>query len=185
MINLRWWLLGQGLLMVIIGITTTLSLWLLCIPGALTLGVLAGLLELVPFIGPWLSAIPAVLMALLISPWTAVLVALLFLALHILEGYVLLPLMQRRVVLLPPALTLLGQVLLGEVLGLLGLFVAAPLTVCAVVLMKMLYVEDTLGDQDVEVPGEPGSEQEPTANEDAGDGTGGAPVSPAGSAGIG
>ena len=62
---------------------------------------------------------------------------------------------------MPPALTLVAQVLLGELLGLIGLFVAAPLTVAVVVLLKMLYVEDTLGDQTVEVPGEPGNEQVP------------------------
>jgi predicted PurR-regulated permease PerM len=85
----------------------------------------------------------------------------LFLALHLLECYVLLPLVQRRAVLMPPALTLILQVLFGELLGLMGLFVAAPLTVAAVVLLKMLYVEDTLGDEAVDVPGEPGNEQKP------------------------
>jgi predicted PurR-regulated permease PerM len=72
--------------------------------------------------------------------------------------------MHRRSVLLPPALTLVAQVLLGERLGLVGLFVAAPLTVVAVVLLKMLYVEDTLGDQAVDVPGEHGNEEKPVAS---------------------
>ena len=85
----------------------------------------------------------------------------LFLFLHVLEGYVLLPLVQRRSVHLPPALTPVMQVLFGELLGFLGLFVAAPLTVTVVVLLQMLYVEDTLDDQAVEVPGEPGKEAKP------------------------
>ena len=88
----------------------------------------------------------------------------LYLALHILEGYVLLPLIQRRAVHLPPALTLIMQVLLGELLGLMGLFVAAPLTVAGVVLVKMFYVQDTLGDQHVNVPGEKDHEEHPRAN---------------------
>lgn len=120
------------------------------------LGLIAGIMELVPYIGPILSSIPAALIALLISPLHMVLVLALFLALHLLEGYVMVPLIQRgRTVILPPALTLVGQVLLGDLLGFRGLFVAAPLIVTVVVLVKMLYVEDTLGDVCVEVPGEP------------------------------
>jgi predicted PurR-regulated permease PerM len=157
--NLRWWLLGQVVLMVVIGLTTALGLWLIGVPLALALGVIAGILELVPYLGPWISAVPAALIALLVSPTHLGLTLALYLFLHILEGYVLLPLVQRRAVLLPPAVTLVAQVLLGELLGMLGLFVAAPLTVAAVVLLKMLYVEDTLGDEAVDVPGEPGNEQ--------------------------
>jgi predicted PurR-regulated permease PerM len=159
--NLRCWLLGQVFLMFVIGATTALGLWLLGVPLALTLGVIAGIFEMVPYVGPWLSAVPAALIALLVSPLHMVAVLGLFLFLHILEGYVLLPLVQRRAVHLPPALTLVGQVLLGELLGFLGLFVAAPLTVTVVVLLKMLYVEDTLGDRAVDVPGEPGNKDKP------------------------
>ncbi len=155
--NLQHWLLGQIALMVIIGATTAVGLWLMGIPLALTLGLLTGVMELIPYVGAWLSAIPALLMAVLVSPLHVVMVAGLFLFLHVLEGYVLFPLIQRRAVHLPPALTLVAQVLLGELLGVLGLFVAAPLTVVAVVLLKMLYVEDTLGDQNIAVPGEPGN----------------------------
>jgi predicted PurR-regulated permease PerM len=161
-LNLRWWLVGQVALMILMGITTTLGLWLLGIPLALTLGLIAGIMELVPYVGPWLSAVPSVLMGLLVSPWHALMVVGLYLGLHLLEGYVLVPLIQRRVVLLPPALTLVTQVLLGYLLGFMGLFVAAPLTVCGVVLLKMLYVEDTLGDETVHVPGEPASDQNAT-----------------------
>ena len=154
--NLRWWLLGQLILMIMMWITTTLGLWLLGVPLALTLGAITGILELVPYIGPWISAIPAALMALLLSPWHLVTTLALYLFLHLLEGYLLVPLVQRRAVLLPPALTLVMQVLLGDLLGFIGLFVAAPLTVAGVVLLKMLYVEDALGDETINVPGEPG-----------------------------
>jgi predicted PurR-regulated permease PerM len=152
--NLRWWLVGQFVLMIMMWITTTVGLWLLGVPLALTLGLIAGVFELVPYIGPWISAIPAAMVALLLGPSHLIGTLALYLVLHILEGYVMVPLVQRRAVHIPPALTLVAQVLLGELLGLLGLFVAAPLTVCAIVLLKMLYVEDTLGDQAVEVPGE-------------------------------
>ena len=159
--NLRWWLVGQVFLMFVIGATTTLCLGAMGIPLALTLGVIAGVLELVPYVGPWLSAVPALLMALLVGPWQVLAVAGLYIGLHFLEGYILLPLIQRRSVHMSPALTLVSQVLLGELLGIMGLFVAAPLTVTVVVLLKMLYVEDTLGDQAVDVPGELGNEEKP------------------------
>lgn len=165
MFNLRWWLLGQICLMIVIGISTAVGLWIIGIPLALTLGVIAGFMEMIPYAGPWISAVPALLLALLISPWHVLGVGVLYLCLHLLEGYVLLPLVQRRAVLLPPALTLVMQVLLGEILGFMGLLVAAPLTVAGVILLKMLYVEDTLGDPNVNVPGETGSEQKPEVQE--------------------
>jgi len=159
--NLRHWLVGQVVLMVIIGITTGLGLCLLGIPLALTLGVIAGVLEMIPYIGAWLSAVPAALIALTKGPEHVVYVLGLFLFLHLLEGYVLLPLIQRRAVHLPPALTLVAQVLLGEMLGILGLFVAAPLTVAALITVQMLYVKDTLGDRSLHVPGEQGDGARP------------------------
>jgi predicted PurR-regulated permease PerM len=157
--NLRWWIVGQVFLMFLMWVTTTAGLWLIGIPFALVLGLIAGLLELVPYVGPWISAVPAALIAMTVSPTHLVLVLALYLALHIVESYIVVPLVQRRAVHLPPAVTLVAQVLLGELLGIMGLFVAAPLTLCAVVLLKMLYVEDALGDHRVDVPGEPGNEQ--------------------------
>jgi predicted PurR-regulated permease PerM len=159
--NLRWWLLGQLLLMLLLWATTSLGLWLMGIPLALVLGLITGLFELIPYAGPWISAVPAALVALLVSPWHLTMVLGMYLGLHLMEGYLVGPLVQRKAVLLPPALTLVSQVLLWEMLGMLGLFVAAPLTVAVIVLLKMLYVEDTLGDQAVNVPGEPNG-QTPT-----------------------
>jgi predicted PurR-regulated permease PerM len=163
--NLRRWMVGQVALMVILGITTAVTLALLGVPFALALGLIAGLLEIIPYIGAWLAAVPATLIALMIGPGHMAMVLGLYLALHVLEGYVLLPLIQRRAVHLPPALTLLGQVLLGELLGLMGLLVAAPLTVTSVVLVKMFYVEDTLGDQNVREDGEQNHEKETAAQQ--------------------
>jgi predicted PurR-regulated permease PerM len=163
--NLRWWLVGQVVLMLLIWVTTTVGLWLTGMRLALALGFIAGVLELVPYIGAWLSAVPALLIALLAGPEYVVMTAALYLGLHIVEGYVLVPLIQRRAVHLPPALTLVMQFLIGALLGVLGLFVAAPLTVVGLVLVKMLYVEDALGDETVDVPGEPGNELRPVAKE--------------------
>lgn len=153
--NLRHWLLAQVLLMVIIGTTTAIGLWLIGVPQALALGVTAGILEMVPYVGAWLAAVPAVLIALLQGPEFVAYTLGLYLLLHLLEGYVLLPLIQQRAVHLPAALTLVAQVLLGKMLGILGLFVAAPLAVVTLIVVQMLYVKDTLGDDDLHVAGEP------------------------------
>src|SRR5262249_15623856 len=113
---------------------------------------------MVPYVGAWLAAVPAALVALVKGPEYLAYTLTLYLALHVLEGYVLLPLIQRRAVHLPPALTLVAQALLGEMLGVLGRVAAAPLTVVAMVLLKMLYVEDTLGDEMVKVAEEQGND---------------------------
>lgn len=154
--NLRRWVVVQGLLMLIVGSITAGGLWLIGVPEALVLGLMAGLLELIPYVGPWISVVPSALIAFLVGPWHLCSTLVLYLGIHMLEAYLLLPLLQRRAVLLPPALGLVSQLLLGQLFGILGLIIAAPLTLAILVLVKMLYVEDTLGDEAVEVPGEPG-----------------------------
>jgi predicted PurR-regulated permease PerM len=159
--NLRWWLVGQVFLMIVVGGTVAIGLWLIGVPEALTLGLMAGILELVPYIGPWIAAVPALLVALLVSPWHLMMTAVIYLGLHIVEAYFLAPLVQRKAILLPPALGIVAQILLGDLFGVVGLFIAAPLTLTVIVLVKMLYIEDTLGDAAVDVPGEPGNEEKP------------------------
>jgi predicted PurR-regulated permease PerM len=142
--TLRWWLLGQVLMMLLIGVVTGIGLWLLDVPFALALAVLAGLLEFVPYVGPILSAIPAVLVALAESPQLAGYVVLLYVAIQGLEGNILQPLMQQRTIYMPPAIILLSQVVLGILVGTLGVMLATPVTATFMVLMRMLYIEDVL-----------------------------------------
>lgn len=140
------WLVGRLVLMVVTGSVTALGLWLLGVPLALTLGLLVGILGFVPNFGPLIAAIPALLIALLQSPQQSLYVALLYIGVQTLDGYVLTPLVDRRSVKLPPVLTISAQVLLGVLLGTIGVVLASPLTAVALVLVKMLYVEDVLGD---------------------------------------
>ena len=132
--------------MIIIGVLTAVGLWLLGVPLALTLGLLAALLTFIPNIGPILAVVPAALLALLQSPTRALYVVLLYLGIQTVESYLLTPLMQKRTVSLPPALTIFAQVLMGILVGRIGLVLATPLTAALFVLVKMLYVEDILGD---------------------------------------
>jgi predicted PurR-regulated permease PerM len=152
--TLRWWLLGRIANMTIVGVLTTLGLWALGIPLALALGVIAFVLDFVPYIGPLLSAVPACLVALSVGPHAVLYVAILYLAVQSVESYVTMPIIQQKVVEMPPALLIAFQVVLGVILGTLGIVFATPLAVVTLVLVKMLYVQTVLGDP-VAVKGEP------------------------------
>ena len=144
--TLRWWLIGKAASMVVIGALTAFGLWMLNVPLALTLGLLAAALTFIPNIGPILAVVPAALLALLQSPTRALYVLLLYLVIQTVESYLLTPIVQRRTVQLPPALTIFSQVLLGVLLGGLGLALATPITAAALVIVRMVYVEDALND---------------------------------------
>jgi predicted PurR-regulated permease PerM len=144
--TLRWWLLGRAASMLVVGIVTTIGLWLLGVPLALGLGVIAALLDFVPIVGPILAAVPAVLVTIGEGFSQTLYVVLLYLGVQALEGYVLTPLIEQRSVKLPPALTIGAQVVLGVLVGALGVVFATPLTAVFVVLLGKLYIEDTLGD---------------------------------------
>jgi predicted PurR-regulated permease PerM len=111
------------------------------VPLALPLGILSGLLDFVPFIGPLLAAIPGILIAFSESPQVALYAALVYLTVQFVEGNLVLPLAEKWAVSLPPALTLLGIVAFGLVFGLLGVLFAMPLTVVTVVMVNKLYVD--------------------------------------------
>lgn len=149
---LKNWMLGQLVSMAAIGILTAAGLMLIGLPSALALGLLAGLLEIIPYAGPIIAAIPALLVALTQGPETALLTLAVFLIVQQIEGSLIMPLVQKKAVLLPPALTVFGVVAFGLLFGVVGLIFAAPLLVVAYVLVKRLYIEEALG-SDAKVPG--------------------------------
>jgi predicted PurR-regulated permease PerM len=151
--TLRRWLVMQLIAMIAIGSVTTVVLLLLGVRGAVALGIIAGLLEFIPYVGPILSAVPAVGMALMDGPDKALYVVLAYTAIQQLEGVVLQPLLMKEGLELPPVLTILGQGLFSIALGFLGLLLAVPLMATVMVPVKMLYVRDVVGD-DVSVPGQ-------------------------------
>lgn len=157
---LERWLIGQFVAMAIIGVLATVGLMLLGMPLALLLGLLAGMLEFIPLLGSIVASVIPVLLALTMSPQAALYVLLLFVAIQSLEGYLITPLVQKKAVKLPPALLLATQIFLGLFGGLFGVMVAAPLTVTAIVVVKMLYVEDILDDHSVAYLSASGDEEE-------------------------
>jgi len=150
---LRYWLLGQFLEMVMVGALTTLAVWLIGLPSPLALGVIATLTEFVPYLGPILAAIPAVLVAVTGGFDQVVWTILAYVMIHQVEGNLIMPQIQRRMIYIPPALMLLGIASIGALAGLLGFVLAAPIVVAIFVIVQKAYVRDTLK-EDITLPGE-------------------------------
>lgn len=151
--NLRRWIVGRIVVMAINGGLTALGLWLLGVPLAIPLGIIAGLFNFIPNIGPFVGAVPAVLIAFTQSPTQALYTTILYLIIQSLEGFALSPLVQQKAVELPPVLIIAAQLLLGILFGFLGVLLAVPIMLTAFVLVRMLYIQDLLGNE-TEVKGE-------------------------------
>lgn len=154
--SLWLWLLAQFAAMIAVGVMAWLGLMLLGVPMAPVLGLIAGILEFIPIVGPVIASIPAILVGLVESPAHALYVLLLFIVIEQVESALVTPLVQEQGPKLPPALTLLATVVFGILFGVLGLIVATPLMVVLFVLTKLLYVEGVLGSA-TNVPGRPTS----------------------------
>ncbi|HXG85043.1 MAG TPA: AI-2E family transporter [Pyrinomonadaceae bacterium] len=162
--TLRRFLLGIFAAMTINGAITTVGLWILGVPFAIPLGVLTGLFNFIPNIGPITASVPAILIAFSQSPTQALYVALLYLAVQNIDGFVTTPLVQQRAVSIPPVLVIGSQLLLAVLFGFLGLLLSVPIVAALFVVVKMIYVEDVLGRR-VEVKGEEEAKEETGANQ--------------------
>lgn len=143
---LRKWLVTQLIAMVVMGIVTTVVLLALHVRAAFALGLLAGLLEFIPTAGALIASAPAIAMGFLDSPEKALWVTLAYVGVHFLEGHLLIPLLMKGGIDLPPALTIFSQALMAILFGFLGLMCAVPLLAATMTAVKMLYVEDVVGD---------------------------------------
>lgn len=143
-LTLRRWLLAQLVAMAIVGVLAGSALAIVGVPLALVLGALAGFLEFIPVVGPILFGIPAVLVAFSRGPRMALYALLAYILVQQLESNVIIPLLQRWAVKMPPVVSLLTVLVAGLLLGPVGIVFAAPLAVVAIVLVKHLYVEDAL-----------------------------------------
>lgn len=144
---LRKWLVTQLIAMIVIGVATTLALLLLHVKAAFALGVIAALLEFIPTIGPILSAVPGIAMGIVDSPQKALSVTLAYLVIQQLEGHLLIPMLMKEGMDLPPALTIVAQGVMALLFGFLGLLVAVPMLAAVLVFVKLLYVEPIIGDE--------------------------------------
>lgn len=139
---LRRWLLGQLVAMTTVGLMTAVGFYLLGIPLALSLGLIAGATEFVPFFGPIAFGIFAVVFAFTQGPTAALYAGLLCFGIQQFEGYVLQPLVQRWAVALPPALSVLSVVIFALLFGFLGAILATPLMTVVMIFVERLYARD-------------------------------------------
>ena len=150
---LRLWLKGQLISMTIVGVLTGTGLWLLGLESWLVLGIIAGILEFIPFAGPIIASIPGILLALVVSPQLALWTTLMYVAVQQVESYLIQPLVQQYAVHIPPVVLLFSLLAFAMLFGLIGVLFAAPLAVVSYVLVKRLYVVEAL-DTPTPIPGE-------------------------------
>jgi predicted PurR-regulated permease PerM len=152
---LERWLLSRLVAMVIVGSVTALGLWLLNVHLALTLGLFSGLLTFIPYIGAVVSLLPALLLAFTQGSLAALYVLLLYIAVHMLEGYLVTPLIEQKAVQLPPGLSIAAQLVFWTLAGPWGLALASPIAATVLIAVNMLYIEDEL-DETPAIPTEVG-----------------------------
>jgi predicted PurR-regulated permease PerM len=145
--TLWWWAIARLCTMLAVAVLTGIGLALIGVPLAFTLGLIAGLFDFVPFIGPILGAVPGIVLALTESADKALYAFILYIGIQQLEGNVITPLFEKKAVGLPPAVTLAALALFGALGGILGMFLAEPLAAVLMVLVNKLYLEDWLGDR--------------------------------------
>lgn len=150
--SLQWWITGTALSMIVTGLLTTIGLMIIDMPLAILLGFLAGALTFIPTIGPVTAGIPAVMIAFVQDPGKALYVILLYTVIQTIEGNLLTPLIMQRAIRLPPGLILFGQILFGIIFGFPGLALAIPLLSAFVIIIKRVYIEDTLNKEQPDPP---------------------------------
>lgn len=150
--QLKWWLVGRLGAMAAVGAVTGVGLWLVGVPQYLVLALVAAVTTAIPYVGPIIGAVPGILVALIQGPTAALWALGVYALAQVVENYAVTPLVQQRMVSMPPVLTIAAVVVVGALFGVLGLIVATPLAVAVMAAVKLLYVEDVLGD-DLAVPG--------------------------------
>ncbi|MBB5635008.1 putative PurR-regulated permease PerM [Pedobacter cryoconitis] len=138
---LKGWLKGTMLSMVLITFMIAIGLTIMGIPGAMVLAMFTGMLKLIPNFGSMAAMIPGVLLALTVSTNTAIIVALIYVISQTIVSNIVTPLIQKRMINLPPALTIISQVIMGTLSGALGIILAVPLLAIVIILVDELYVK--------------------------------------------
>ncbi len=143
-VSLGGWVTGAVIAMGVVGLMSVVGLSVLGIKAALALGVLAGFLNLIPNLGPTLSVVPAMAIALLDEPWKAIAVLILYFIIQQVESNFITPIVMAHQVSLLPAVTLISQLFFVTFFGFLGLFLALPLTVVAKIWVQEVLIKDVL-----------------------------------------
>jgi predicted PurR-regulated permease PerM len=156
------WFVGQLASMLLIGFLSTVALYLIGVPFALLLGIFSGLISFIPFVGPLISVIPPLLLALIGTPIDALWVVLAYAVIQTIESYLIQPLIMSRAVSLHPAVVMFALLIMGTIFGFVGVLLAVPLVAALAVLLRELWIErmDALG-TDPKPPAPKPPEEEP------------------------
>lgn len=142
--TLTLWMAAKLMSMAVVGICTAIGLQVLGIPLPYALALIAALFSFIPNIGPYLALAPALLIAFMSGPQDALYVLILYFGIQIIESYLITPLIEKKMVALPPALMLSWMVLFGIFAGILGLILATPILAATIIFIQELYVKDYL-----------------------------------------
>ena len=140
--NLKKWLKGKIFSMTVVFVLTAIGLVILGVPMWLALAIIAGLLNFIPNFGPLIAMIPAVLVALMQSPSTAAIVAGMYIIIQVLESNFITPMVQQKLISIPPALIIIAQLLISPLTGGWGLILATPLMIIIMIMVQELYIKE-------------------------------------------
>jgi predicted PurR-regulated permease PerM len=145
--------------MTIIGVLSTIALFIIGVPFALLLGIFSGLISFIPYLGPMISVFPPVLLALTGDPIDALWVVLAYAGIQTVESYLIQPVVMSRAVSLHPAVVMFALLVMGTLFGFVGVLLAVPLVAALLVLLRELWIErmDQMGAD----PNPPGEEPKP------------------------
>ena len=138
---LKAWLKTRLISMVLVTIVVALGLTFIGLPGTLILGLIAGLLDIIPNFGPVIAMIPGVLLGLMVSPQMAVIAALVYVACQTIVGSIFMPLIQKRMINIPPAITMISQLVMGVICGLMGIILAVPILLVLNIMVDEMYIK--------------------------------------------
>ena len=144
---LRLWLMGTVFSMLVVGILTGIGAAIIGLPAPIALGLIAGLAQFVPIVGPISSIVPGVLVALSMGLQVIITTLVVYIGIQQFEANFLTPMVQRQTVHLPPALTLFAVIAMALIFGPLGVVFATPLTVVIFVMVRRLYIRDVIGER--------------------------------------
>lgn len=140
--NLKKWLKGKIFAMFVVFVLTAIGLAILGIPLWLVLALIAGLLNFIPNFGPLIAMVPAVLVALMEGPVTAAIVAGLYIVIQVVESNFITPMVQQKLISIPPALIISAQLLISPLTGGWGLVLATPLMLITMIMVQELYIKE-------------------------------------------
>ncbi|TPG39072.1 AI-2E family transporter [Sphingomonas koreensis] len=151
--TLRLWLRTQLILMTTMGVLVGLGLWIAGVPSSAALGLLAGLSEFIPYIGPTAAMLPAIGLGATVSTHAVIGTLITYAAVRMIQTNFITPFVQHRVIEIPPAVTLFSIIAIGMVFGLYALFFSAAMLAVIFTLIRTLYLREVLG-EDIGAPGD-------------------------------